>query len=456
MTTSSTRRHRFPTLRYAAAPWRWAIRTRRRQAILASASLAIIAAPLLWWSIQLTGLPDIGDPFDVAAFRAYRIPDDRNAFVLYRQAAERLKPLFARGQPKDERAVPDALWSKAHPTVRGWLEANREVMELYRRGTERSDALPADGPASDRPYELFDALKMFRSLALLEASRLEDAGDMAGAWVWYRAALRSASHIGMHGTSFERRIASSARQGIHKRLAPWAADTRTTPAMLRRAIDETIADDALSPSDVDTLKADYQSVEKYVGDPQHGIARGGLVWEIQGIHPFSSSYQINEELAGTIADAWRCWRREEERSRRVFRLVVANWLAYEGLPPGRRPPPGAGLSGPFDFYAFGPEAPSQAHALSPGAIERWLMTTSDALAILQDWKLGNVRPREQATRRALFVLLAGQLYRRDHGTDPPADEALVGPYLKELPGVGSGDPTGAKTPDPSTEQGRSQ
>ena len=53
----------------------------------------MIAVPLLWWSIQLVGLPDIGEPFDVAAFRSFRIPDDRNAFVLYRQAARWLKPL---------------------------------------------------------------------------------------------------------------------------------------------------------------------------------------------------------------------------------------------------------------------------------------------------------------------------------------------------------------------------
>jgi hypothetical protein len=36
----------------------------------------------------------------------------------------------------------------------------------------------------------------------------------------------------------------------------------------------------------------------------------------------------------------------------------------------------------------------------------------------------------------LVILLAGQLYRRDHGTDPPSDEALVGQYLKELPDDG--------------------
>ena len=52
--------------------------------------LAVVGGPAL-------GLPDIGDPFDVEAFQGETIPDDRNAFVLYRQAAA----LFRRLKPSD-------------------------------------------------------------------------------------------------------------------------------------------------------------------------------------------------------------------------------------------------------------------------------------------------------------------------------------------------------------------
>ena len=47
--------------------------------------------------------------------------------------------------------------------------------------------------------------------------------------------------------------------------------------------------------------------------------------------------------------------------------------------------------------------------------------------------------REALDYRALVVQLASELYRRDHGTMPLWDEALVGPYLKELPDDGLGD-----------------
>ena len=52
----------------------------------------MIAAPVALVVDPTVGLPDIGDPFDVQAFRSFTIPEDRNAFVLYRQAADRLKP----------------------------------------------------------------------------------------------------------------------------------------------------------------------------------------------------------------------------------------------------------------------------------------------------------------------------------------------------------------------------
>jgi hypothetical protein len=48
-----------------------------------------------------------------------------------------------------------------------------------------------------------------------------------------------------------------------------------------------------------------------------------------------------------------------------------------------------------------------------------------------DWR--GLLAKERANRRELLILLGTQLFRRDHGTDPPTPEALVGPYLKSLP-----------------------
>ena len=72
---------------------RW-LRRRLRQLLWASGALAVAAVAFAaWWLTSLMGLPDIGDPFDVAAISEPAIPDERNAFTFLRRAHEALTPL---------------------------------------------------------------------------------------------------------------------------------------------------------------------------------------------------------------------------------------------------------------------------------------------------------------------------------------------------------------------------
>jgi hypothetical protein len=58
-----------------------------RVMLVSTICLAVASTALaLWWLTSLNGLPGIGDPFDVAAFRTFRLPDDRNAFTFFRRA----------------------------------------------------------------------------------------------------------------------------------------------------------------------------------------------------------------------------------------------------------------------------------------------------------------------------------------------------------------------------------
>jgi hypothetical protein len=453
MASTSNASRSFPTLKYLAAPFRWFFRSRRRVFTAAAVLLAMIAAPPLWWSMQLLGLPDIGDPFDVEEFRSFSIDDARNAFVLYRQAADRLKSMNTSNTSKDEKIDLNARWSQAHAAVRRWAEENREAMALYRRGTERPDVLGLAGRSHGDPeiYKVTSALVSFDRLALLEASRLEEQGDTAGAWGWYRAALRSTYHLGFRGTIPLRIMAQHLHSELRKRSGSWAADPRTTPALIRRALDDVLACGAFTPSESHTLKAEYLDLDRILNNrsnPGQELFVAKLRASVN-----SPAYQLDPEHARTIADAWRVWRREPERSRRLLRLAIANWLAYYDLPPSRRPAPDTSVSGPHDFYAFGPEAPAKAGTLSPATLDRWLNTTADAQELLRRWDLRAFRARERANHRALVVLLASELYRRERGTDPPSDEALVGPYLKELPDDGLGDARDASSqPAGSAEQ----
>lgn len=438
MPTTSAVARNFPTLRYLGAPFRWFFRSRQRVMTAAAVIVAILLAMPLWWSIQLMGLPDIGEPFDVEAFRTFTIPDDRNALVLYHRAADRLRPIEAMDRAKVPPIDREAAWSKAGPIVRRWVEANRETLELFRRGADRPEALRLVRPRDSRgAFVDLGAFYPLRHLALLEASRLEDRADLEGAWSWYRAVLRAAHHVAMRGTIYERWISRSWRVEVNDRLGPWSEDPRTTPAMLRRALDDVLACEALLPRETDTIKSVYLSVIDNP-DGRFDPARQALIQRLKRVYVGSTELQLDQRWIEPIADAWRLWRREPERSRRVLRLTVANWLAYYDLPPDRRRAPSTETSGRYDFYAFGPEAPARARALSTAALDRWLATTADAQEWLMRWDFRALRYRERADHRALVLLLARQLYRRDRGADPPSDEALVGPYLEKLPDDGLG------------------
>jgi hypothetical protein len=105
------------------------------------------------------------------------------------------------------------------------------------------------------------------------------------------------------------------------------------------------------------------------------------------------------------------------------------------------------LTGPYEFFAFGPEAPAAARALSPAALESWVDSSPEARQKLDDWMgrwsfringfgIQRLGAGEKAAHKALLILLAGQLYHRERGMEPPSETALVGPYLKSLPDDG--------------------
>jgi hypothetical protein len=265
---------------------------------------------------------------------------------------------------------------------------------------------------------------------------------MAGAWDWHRAALRSARHIALHATAIGRLGAHGADAECRRRIATWAVDSRTTPRLIRRALDDAESCGDLRPSDAFTLKMSYALIEQDLGAPHNPGREILLARWVAAMQ--SRQYQINPEQLAGLVDAWRFWRREPERSRRVIRLAIANWLACYERPPGQRPDPDPEVSGRFDFYAFGPDAPANARTLTPAALDLWLSTADDARELLGYCDVRSLRAKERANQRALVVLLAGELYRRDHGAAPPSDEALVGPYLKSLPDDGMNETTRAR------------
>ena len=63
------------------------------------------------WAMQLRGLPDVGDPFDVAAFEAERVPDDRNAYSWYQNAAGNSRSSSGRIRPRRSPPCGSKAWN---------------------------------------------------------------------------------------------------------------------------------------------------------------------------------------------------------------------------------------------------------------------------------------------------------------------------------------------------------
>ncbi len=437
MTSPSPIVRSFATFALLLKPLRWVIRTRRRLVTAGLVLLALAAAPVVWWSCQLWNLPDVGDPFDVAAFRAERVSPDRNAIFLYRRAIEAYREAQVAFRPAESWSEvglpPSPEWTTTNPDILRWAEACRPALDLFRQAAERPVLI--DPPReSDQQYGEFDAINTLQSLVLLQATRAVSEGDMAAAWDDYRTYFRTGCLIASRGMVYRRHGATRWFDILARHLAVWATDPRTTPAQIRRALDDVLACAALVPSDPYTVKAEYvyakdnpQEWQKPIVPPLTMLRSQLVMWGIG----------LTDEQVAKLDQAEQFWHRQPERRRRLMQLLIANRLAYHELPVDRRP-----LADPIqhvpqfyqlDLYTFGSEAPASARALPTVELDRWVESTSDIRELINRLDWSNLSGREQGYRRNLIMLLANALYRRDHGTDPPEPEALVGPYLKALP-----------------------
>ena len=137
---------------------------------------------------------------------------------------------------------------------------------------------------------------------------------------------------------------------------------------------------------------------------------------------------------------------EVERTRRVLRLLYANWLAQADRPAGRQAP--LAIRGPVWVYADDPSTPVAARAVSPESLAAALDRLEIAFLVGTNadpgdppWEGNGELGRERRRRSVLIVRLAAEVYRREHGEAPATAGALVGAVLKELPdGIVASDP----------------
>ncbi|WP_406698250.1 hypothetical protein V5E97_05275 [Singulisphaera sp. Ch08] len=415
----------------------------------------------IWRMGSLDGLPDVGEPFDVAeARRPVALPDVDNAFVAYAAAHKLVDPpnsidearrgLFFQAVWGNENKP--LTWSSAPPGLCEYLEIKRAALEIWREGSRRRDALhqqPSRLSVHTEMYLMQDAT-VFAGMAALEGSRLEDAGAWDAAWDNYLAILRCSRLIGRHGTLIQRQYGARIHSLASRCILRWAADPNLEAGQLRRALQDTLDADALTPPVSEAIKLDYLSCLEPMEDMRNfermmlsfGRPRplfgGQQVGLLDRLVPWSAQRPIQRFQRDAS--------NELERSRRVFQLLFANWLAQADRLAGRRAP--LAIRKPTWVYADDPSAPVAARAMSPESLVRALDRIEFGFLFGQEntpsdppWEGQGDLARERRRRSVLIVRLATELYRREHGTAPTTAGSLLETALKELPeGITATDP----------------
>jgi hypothetical protein len=401
---------------------------RRVLTALAFLALAVGGSCFIWWGTSLRRLPDIGHPFDVEKYGTYDIPDVDNAWTYYRQAAAKLTPSPSMPWPGVR------TWSQFPPQYREWALANREVLETWYIGTTKERSI-YNQPRDLRLDTNLDVAQNLRTplirLAHLVALEREDSGDFEGAWKWHKAALRASRHCGTHGTVIERLIGINMYSNIAHYVIAWSDNPNVSTTTLRRALDDLIAINALTPQFADWLRSEYFAMSPILDDPNISA------WWIQHQIEIVSNTGNKDDRPGPLDRLkeafWRVGLREPERSRRVLRLIYANWLSVGDLPDEERARRRRKI-GDRMYFDPPPGAPESARLLGPDELHRWFLSTRYIQPLLLPLEpCEKASDRETALRASLVVHLAERLYAREKGKEPPSVEALVGPYLKAIP-----------------------
>jgi hypothetical protein len=425
----------------AIAPLTWLERSRgwkRRGLAFFYLMILLVVGVLGWRELSLWRLPKAPEPFDVAKLGRVEVPDSENAMIAYRAAFARTGEPVYKGYGTDLKIWNVSDWSVADPEVRRWAEDNRHALPIWLPATELRESLLVQPESLEMRTQLgtVQTLRPFVRLALLEGSRLEQDGDLAGAWKHYRAALRASRHAGMHGGLNQRLIGSSFLRQSRPRIEAWTANPKVTPELLRRAIADVEACAAMTSPASEMVRAEYFVYRAAVNTPEH--------WsKLSDSGPYADSEWYNQ-VSG-LRWAQRFLRNEPKRSHRVLRLITAGYLAQCDRPGPLRP----NLMFPqFMIYDQNSTTPAVVRSITPEDLNAWAKDSVMYPLANSSSHFQGLIDAEPGTFDSFRIRMAERAFEIDHGKPPRTYGELLGVYLKALPeGIEPGDSTNA-TPAP--------
>jgi hypothetical protein len=436
--TTDTKQSRTPN-RTKSIRVRWLILT---------AVLLLPTALLALRVYEILSTPEVGEPFDVDAFCAYRLPDEKNAFMHYRKVI----PLFVSERefldshpsvnPQDfSESASTGLedWSRAIPAVREWVALNRKAREEWQQGADCDEAMlvspdPTSATTSGVENPLV-GLRNFSRLEGLEGMRLLSEGHPAEAWGCYRNVMRAGRHLAMHGSIMGSLVGGAVADLGVSGAVIWSGQKSVNAELLRKAIRDVEAIEKMATPPSDVIKLEYVAIREY---------------------------STRRVFGGTEMPLWLHYTGYPAQAGRTAKLVVANLLTQADRPRYLRT---AVHPGTLGLYDLDPAAPPDSRLRPPDEIERSTNTSVRAVAktlqqvapeaateiescdpqlMTQSLQLAIQSNDTSQTRRSVLLLvLALQLHYREHGAFPAVLADLVkNGYLKSIPidPFGKGEP----------------
>jgi hypothetical protein len=296
----------------------------------------------------------------------------------------------------------------ADPYLQQISASHPKALTLFHDAADRPDAF------ADHPSTQLGVIALAK-LALAEGARLQSKGDLSGAWNHYRAALRAGRHLGQRaGWSARSAGIELVQREAIDRIVSWADQPKIDHDLLKTAIADVEALDAMTPPDWLTMRYEYLDCLDRLANSTPGQRRP----ELRG------SQQL---------DAF--FRNEPERSCRVLRLIFTNWLAEWTMPASS----GTSRVAPGKPTLYdNPDAPRSARRVPPARLQEWY--ASSDLAVwsrpLIDSDISGIKKsleEDQIVRANLIIHLAEQRYVLDHKEPSTGPEALLGLYLDRIP-----------------------
>ncbi|MBC8116229.1 MAG: hypothetical protein H7062_17720 [Candidatus Saccharimonas sp.] len=406
-------------------PWNWPWSVWGLVVVLMLALL-----PFVVRAFCLSAVPVMAEPFDMAAFVGDEIPPDENAFTEYRQVYEMRKVLMqglqqkSASEPGNYEDVYKGGWEAADDAMRAELEAHRQALVVWRRGTEKSRAL--DVLPSEMTFGMVwgtsQDLQHVTVLALVDQMRCLHEGNADEAWKLARAAYRSGGHVSRRGVVIAGLFSTVIHDMSSEGMQRWAEHPAVTADQLRAGLANVTADFALYEPESNLLRTDYVVLRSSLSRPQWAGMMGSNF----------GTPLIDKIVPASVASGFMWMVGEPELTIRITRQIVANQIREVDKPLAeRRQLAGSGTILLFDTD---PAVTLVSGELNAKQIDGSVKTSILAKMLLPaTMQLDDAYMRFRGRQAALEVMLAAQAYRRDKGEFPESLDALVPQYLEAVP-----------------------